>query len=254
MRGQDDLIPAPEQIGPEWLTGRLRENGFLDRGRVASVAVEPFRNNRLSDILRLRVGYSGEALAAVPTSLIIKFTKSTQVSARSARRGRKENRFCALVAPNMGDPPVPVCYDAVYDPDMSPGHLLLEDLSESHDRPLHGLPPTREQAEQNVDCLAWVRAGWWNDDQLGAALGLRAEGWYGRRGGSVEDLFARFVEEAGAILSPRARGVLEAVAGFHPTLLEREANGNVTVANGEALCWSFLHPRGPAVRRPCLID
>ena len=111
------------------------------------------RNNLLSDILRRRVGYSSGAPAAA-TSMIIMVTESTQVSARSARRGRKENRFYALVAPNMDGPPVPVCDDAVYDPDLSRGHVLMEDLSESHDRPPHGLPPTREQAKQDVDCLA----------------------------------------------------------------------------------------------------
>ena len=107
---------------------------------------------------------------------------------------------------------------------------------------------------QNVDCLAAIHACWWNDPQLRAAVELRDDEWYARRTTSVSDIFVRFLAEVGGHLSPAMRAALEAVVDYHPILLHHPLNGNLTVAHGDAHCWSFLNPRDPATPPAYLID
>jgi len=242
------------EVTAKWLTHTLREGGFLDQGRITSIQVERWRNKLVSELLRVRVAYSRDAPASAPASLIVKVTKPGQESRRATRRGWKENQFYGLIAPHMDDPPVPVCYGTAHDPTRGRSHLLLEDLSESHDRPPRGLPPTPEQAEQDIDCLAAIHGRWWNEPQLVRALGLRDERWYERRIVATADLFAGFVAEVGPHLSAATRAMLADVVAFHPTLLRRHAEVNLTVAHGDAHCWNFLTPRTPEDGRPCLID
>ena len=254
MSDRQAVITDHHQITSRWLTHTLRDDGALDRGRVSSVNVERWRSKLMSELLRLHVSYSREAPPSAPATLIFKITKPGQASARARRRGWKENRFYVLVAATMDDPPVPRCYSAVHDPKQGRSHLLMEDLSESHDRPPHGLPPTPTQAEQDVDCLAAVHGRWWNDPQLVAALALRDERWYQRRIAQTAAIVARFLAEVGDYLPATTRAALTEVEAFHPTLLRRHPSGNLTVAHGDAHCWNFLNPRDPSMGRGYLID
>ena len=253
MSNNEGVITDRRQITARWLTRALREHGVLDRGRVVSLTVDRWRSKLLSDLLRVSVRYSPDAPPAAPPSLIVKVTKADRVSRRTTRRGWKENRFYVLVAPHMEGAPVPRCYDAAHDPERGLSHLVLEDLSESHDRPPHGLPPTKEQAEQDIECLASIHGRWWNDPRLGEALGLRDERWYERRVTASATIVGRFLDEVGARLSPAARTAITDVAAAFPTLLRRQAQADLTVAHGDAHCWNFLNPREPARGRACLL-
>jgi hypothetical protein len=246
------VLADHRHLTAEWLTGALRDGGVLDRGRVASVRVERWRSKPLSELLRLQVTYSPGAPAA-PASLVAKVSKPGPASRRAARRGWKENRFYTLVAPHMADPPVPVCYGAAHDPARGRSHLLIEDLSESHDRPPRGLPPTPEQAGQDVDCLAAVHGRWWNEPDLVRAVGLRDGRWYERRIAATADVHARFDAAVGPHLPAATRALLAEVAASHPALLRRHARAALTVAHGDAHCWNFLTPRASG-GRPCLLD
>lgn len=248
------VITDRRQVDPAWLTQTLRAADLLDRGQVTAVAVEVWKTKPVSDLLRLRVTYSRPAPRSAPTSFILKVTRPTAAAVIAARRGWKEHQFYAAVAAAMDEPPVPRCYDAVYDPDLGRAHLLLEDLSASHDRPPHPFPPTARQAEQDVDCLARIHARWWNDPEAVAGVSARDEGWYVRRVAHLDDLFARFVDELGDVLAPATRTALARVVAFHPTLLRRQAAANLTVAHGDAHCWNFLNPDDPGDERAVLID
>ncbi len=254
MADSGGVLNDRSEVTAKWLTHTLRDGGLLDRGRITSVQVERWRNKLISELLRVHVTYSRDALASAPASLIVKVTKPGQPSRRAIRRGWKENQFYVLVAAHMDDPPVPVCYGAAHDPTRGRSHLILEDLSESHDRPPRGLPPTPEQAAQDIDCLAAIHGRWWNEPQLVHALGMRDERWYERRIAATADVHAGFVADVGAYLPAATRSMLADVVAFHPTLLHRHAKANLTVAHGDAHCWNFLTPRAEDGGRPCLID
>lgn len=255
--GSTAVLGDRTEVTAAWLTDTLRGSGVLGGGRVAAVTVEPFQNKLVSWLLRLRPTYEGEAAAtaeALPASMILKITKPEQASPRVKRRTWKEHRFYVEVAPAMAGAPIPRCYGAAYDPKGGRAHLLLEDLSESHERPPHGLPPTPAQAAQDIDCLAVIHGAWWGAPPLRQALALRDDEWYDRRVRVAETGVAEFLAEVGDHLPLATRQALRSAVAAFPELLRRHAAGQPTVAHGDAHCWNFMNARRPAVDDGRLID
>src|SRR5689334_17416721 len=110
----------------EWLTGVLRAKGCLLAGTVESVK-QTGEASVHAHTARLEVAYSADATGTLPATLFLKICKEG-----STLFGDSEVQYYTTIAAAMPDPPIPFCYHAVYDPHTSRYHLLLQDLTETH--------------------------------------------------------------------------------------------------------------------------
>ena len=145
--------PLQIAIKAEHLTDALRRSGALGDGRVCNVVVESSRSTLLSNIIRLRLTYDGEASHA-PNSVILKTALPERIGGLW-NAGRQEVAFYTQVAAVMSARLVPRCFEAVWDADTKAWHLLLEDLTDSHViATTWPLPPTMEQMTSNKTLIA----------------------------------------------------------------------------------------------------
>ena len=171
--------PVPEAAQPERLTEVLRRSGALKQARVSTVAVENARPTVISRVMRLRLGYEGDAPDA-PTTLFLK-TGLPERSDPDWISGRQEVAFYATVAPEVADGVLPRCWEAYWDPPTNGWHLLLEDLRDSHTLPTAWpLPPTFDQCKSILGAWAAFHAAWWDDPRLGATVGRCTSRTFGK--------------------------------------------------------------------------
>src|SRR5689334_11231383 len=115
----------------------------------------------------MAIRYSPEATASAPTRLYLK----AQANALHKSAGGREVDFYRSVAAQMPYPPAPICFDAAHDPESGAYHLLLEDVSETH-QPVHPEEPVTERDMGRIlEALARLHAHWWGHAQLGRSVG-----------------------------------------------------------------------------------
>lgn len=147
----------PAVVESAQLTAALRGGGVLDAGAVREVKVLHERDTILSHIVRLGLRYVGES-AGAPQSLILK-TAHSAFAETLANGGRREVAFYTKLAPQMPPGLVPRCFDGHFDEESQTWHLLLEDLTDSHEIATRWpLPPSRAQAMAIVTTLARMHA------------------------------------------------------------------------------------------------
>jgi hypothetical protein len=129
------LLDARGPVAPSWLTDRLRADGSLERGSVASVGAR--RGGAFnSSLWYLDVDYTPNAIGAVPRKLVLKLALDADLAIRAGRREVEFYRQARSERLAM----VPRCYGASLLNGEGGSFLLLEDLSDSH-----AAPVTREQ-------------------------------------------------------------------------------------------------------------
>jgi len=121
--------PLDEDLAPERLTETLRRSGGLDGGRVAEITVETSRTTLISTIQRLRLRYEA---GAGPATLIRKQPRG-DIDATLRGLVACEFGFYTIVAPATPPGGLMRCYGILGVED-GPRSLLLEDLTDSHDR------------------------------------------------------------------------------------------------------------------------
>ncbi|BBO09443.1 MULTISPECIES: phosphotransferase [Bradyrhizobium] len=234
----------PDVVEPARLTAALRRGGVLDAGAVREVKVLHQRDTVVSHIVRLGLRYVGESGGA-PQTLILK-TPHADFAKTLAHGGRHEVAFYAKLAPNMPPGLVPRCFDGQFDEENVSWHLLLEDLTDSHDVAAQWpLPPSREQALAIVTTLASWHAAWWDHPSLGDTVGS----WMSADDTSrLMETFAghydRFADLLGDRLSEERRILYRRFIEQSDRLLERyHSHRHLSIAHGDAHTWNFLLPR-----------
>jgi hypothetical protein len=254
-------ITSLKQVTPEWLTGRLWENGILSVGRVTSVVqTRIFSNN--ADSAQLTLCYSADAESHnAPDRLFVK------VARPDSPWNHVEHRFYTLVASEMqaANPertwPFPRCYDAAYEggaeDDLSTArkpspkgplaaHLLLEDLTATHITIAAGGSPTLAQATQAVEGLALFHAYWWEHPRLGRDIGQK------HTAGSIERMidwaagnYAAWVDSMGDRLTIRRRRLLDTVFHAWPQRRVDHLVGEkgITLVHRDTHPLNLLYPR-----------
>jgi hypothetical protein len=245
-------ITSEEQLTPEWLTERLRLNGHLARGRVSRLGLEHFKT-LFSHIYRLEVTYSRGASPELPRRLLLKahFTND----AASAEMGRNEVLVYRVLAEAMTDPPVVRCFDASADSRGS--HLLLEDLSETHDQPELPVPPSTRHCELCVEALAQLHAFWWEHPWLGVKVGeLFGEASLKKLVALNRKALTGFFDYLGDRLSAERRKMYEQAIEFVPNFWRRRLTAvrRNTLIHGDAHVRNMLYPKDAARGRVYLID
>jgi hypothetical protein len=153
------------------------------------------------------------------------------------------------------------CYDAAYDPATEDSHLLLLDLSASHEPlitrdeiiALHGVP-TEGRLEQVVDIVARLHSHWWERPSL--VDGTReVSGWYGTRERFEEHIQRQrrdwdiFLASSGADLPAGVQSLYKEALERLPVLWDRglgervTAGTNMTLVHGDCYLSQFLYPR-----------
>src|SRR3954470_17312428 len=127
------VVSRQRDITAAWLTATLRAANHLADGDVASLSVESWREKALSNLYRLEASYTCDT--PLPTSFILKVGRGDVTSVIATSRRWKEHEFYTRVAPIMADPPVPRLFAAAFDSATRRSHLLLEDLSSTHQNP-----------------------------------------------------------------------------------------------------------------------
>ena len=234
----------PAVAEPGYLTAALRKAGALDAGAVREVKVLHERDTVVSHITRLGLRYVGESSGA-PQTLILK-TSHADFAKTLANGGRHEVAFYTKLAPKMPRGLVLRCFDGRFDEEGSNWHLLLEDLTDSHElATVPTLPPSRDQSMAIVTTLAGMHAAWWDHPDLGETAGTWA---------SPEDsaqhleIFAghydRFADELGDRLSEERRILYRRLIEQSSRLSQRyHSRRHVSIAHGDAHTWNFLLPR-----------
>ena len=234
----------PPAAGAEHLTAVLRKAGVLGDGQVLTVEPEDRRDTILSHIMRLKLGYDGIA-AGAPPSLILKTARGDRLDPAWVG-GRQEVAFYSRVAPRLPPGLVPRCFDADWIADSNAWHLLLEDLAATHfTATTWPLPPALDQCEIIVGSLARVHAEWWDNPDLGGAVGtwLDADALQQSLQAFTGHL-ARFTDQHGDRLPAERREFYDRLAEAAPRLRQRYlSRRNVTITHGDAHVWNCLLPR-----------
>lgn len=234
----------PAVVEPAQLTAALRRGGVLDRGAVREVKLLDQRDTVVSHIVRLGLRYVGESTGA-PQSLILK-TANSAFAETLANGGRHEVAFYSRLAPKMQPGLVPRCFDGHFDEEGQTWHLLLEDLTDSHDIATQWpLPPSREQAMAIVTTLARWHAAWWDHPSLGDTVGTWASTEASaRRTEAFAGHYDRFADLLGDRLSEERRILYRRLIDQSDRLSERyHSRRHLSITHGDAHTWNFLLPR-----------
>ncbi|MBW7966051.1 phosphotransferase [Bradyrhizobium sp. BR 10261] len=247
-RGRGIMAMTPPQLpavaDPGYLTAALRKARALDAGAVREVTVLHERDTVVSHITRLGLRYVGESSGS-PQTLILK-TPHGEFAKTPADRGEHEVEFYLRLAPNMPRGLVSRCFDGRFDAESGTWHLLLEDLTDSHElATVPTLPPSRDQSMAIVTTLAGMHAVWWNHPDLGETVGT----WASPEDSAARmDTFAghydRFADELGDRLSEERRILYRRLIEQSGRLSQRyHSRRHVTIVHGDAHTWNFLLPR-----------
>jgi hypothetical protein len=249
------MTSVPPQAAPERLTAILRRAGVLARGEVLDVAVETARDTWLSHITRLRLTY-GSAADAGPLHVFVK-SQRDGLDPSLNELGPKEVGFYSLVASATPGDLLPRCYDAVAEPG-EPWHLMLEDLTASHESVGEWpLPPPIEPWYAVLAAHARFHAAWWDDERLGVSVGtfFDESGAIDRHLAAMPTDLAAFADRLGDRLSAERKRVYERLIASAPRLLARyRTHRNLTLVHGDAHVWNAMLPRQPDRSDVRLID
>ncbi len=233
-------IRQPREVSTAWLTRILTGSGALRRGHVTKVEQEPLEGNWSNNAF-LTLSYSSDARGVRPERLFIK---------TSGGFGASEVHYYTRDYIDMKPDWLPRCYDAEFDVHDDCYHLLLEDLSRTHEPVMHRTP-TQAYGLALTDLFAAMHAHRWGAarlDDIGETLPTR------------EDI-DRFVAAAHAGLNttalhygdeigPAKIARVERYIDEHPgSLHERLANpAGFCLIHGDANPTNILVPRegGPA--------
>ena len=149
-------ISGPEEVDVEWLTAVLCEAGALGQGEVTHVEHKALDGNWSSNAF-LNLRYSNNAKGECPKKLFIK---------TSSGFGPSEVLYYTRDYVDVGAAPLPRCFHAAYDEDRRHYHLLLEDVSATHELVLHQAP-NLAYAEALADGFGAMHARWWGSERFG---------------------------------------------------------------------------------------
>lgn len=227
------LITDLDQVTPMWLNRLLRG---VEVVRVEKKA--PLVGN--STIVPLEATYADGKVAR----FILKM---------AAGNPREVEFYTAIVAD--ADLPVIRCFDAVYEAESDRLHLLMEDLSATHDfHPPSFLPPTRDNSVRIVNALADIHAYWWEHPRLAEKRPTPQS--ITHEIAKDAERFTRFTDFLGDRLSPTRTAIFERLFNSLPQLRIRQlvAGTPLTLIHDDPHAGNFLYARDPSKDRLRVID
>ena len=151
----NQVIKNPEDANAPWLTKVLTNAGALENGTVVEVAVEKLEGNWSSNAF-LTLKYSKNAHGECPINLFIKTASGFSAS---------EVRYYTRDYLDVKSAPLVRCYEAAYDAEQQRYHLLLQDISASHELVLHR-SANLAYAHALADGFAALHSRWWGIEKI----------------------------------------------------------------------------------------
>jgi hypothetical protein len=242
---------------PEWVTTTLHRGGHLSRGHATSITVRRVHEEQVGSVgYFLAVRYSPDAPETAPRNLFLKLPRSAESSAAVTMHGAREVRMYQAVARDQHTLPIIPCYDAAYDPRGGGYHVLLADLSATHDQPAWHLSIPERYMIRTVDALAALHAYWWEHPQLQSGIvDLPTAESVEQEIRSLRAAYVKFSRVVGDQLSPADWGIYEQVLLALPALWrDRPEIAGQTMVHGDAHFWNFLYPKDEQDQHTYMLD
>jgi len=205
---------------------------------LAGFTVEPLRSDN-ARMVRLHLHYGGQVKPAWPQTLVLKMCASGQ------RFGASEVHYYLRDYTDCPDAPMPLCYDGQYDSQTRAYHLLLADLSTTHQNNWR-TRPTLAYGCAVVEALARLHAHYWTADRL-AHIGVQYPGApeIARYVQHVRQGLATMLSSVAGVIGQAQREALQEIFAQHPAkMLERAANpSGFTLIHGDPNPGNILSPR-----------
>lgn len=247
-------LTTAAEATPAWLTAVLRRSGALPFGTVAAVEVTRTHHEQLHSASAFLALTYTDAPPDAPQALFLKLPRQPDAPGPLSTGAREVKLYQAAASMPRRMPLIP-CYDAVYDQATRRYHLLLADLSATHDQPAWHLSVGDAYITRTVDCLAQLHAAWWQHPALAAIAGTPpAETERSEAAKHLRAAFSAFAEASGAALSPAGRTSYERMLAALPTPWQTKQLQRQTLVHGDAHFWNLLYPRDPASENTVIID
>ncbi len=243
------VIQSVDQITVEWLNAALQEFGVRDR----VIAIRPAAQTELQGGpgIRPRNFFTAEYSQHTPDDAPRRFYLKAHDGRFSSQAGALEIAFYTRIATEMNakeycTSPAPICYHTAFDPITGAYHLLLEDLSATHQVVHPEFPASKEDTECMLSVLARFHTFWQGDARLGGEFGIAP---------NIDDITADFhrfrqvfpgyLDYLGDRLSLKRRRIYELVLDRYPVkLMERlDDRSKLSIVHNDAHAGNFLLPR-----------
>lgn len=248
----DNVITNLEQVTPEWLTAVLTRSGALTQGSVAGFDMADGWGN-WSTSHSLSLHYSPDAEGEQPSRLFLKLVDAD--TGDGEYFGSSEVDYYLHDYMDVPDAPLLRCYDGRYSAAIHRYHLLLEDVSATH-QVACDQPPTLSYGQALAEVLAILHGRWWGAEGLAEANAALHDAAHIRRWVAIgEPGVDHIVGRVASELQPRWPAAIRDIYAHHPQAMIRrsqDANG-FTLFHGDAGCYNIMVPR-EGIRPIYLID
>ena len=279
---QHKPVVDTSEITAPWVESCLRRHFDLPLGAVERVYVTESFDSCSARNIRLAVDYSPQGDGTAPRHLMLRNSGGRN------RLNEREVRFYYEIAPQLPHTPTVPCYDVAWSNTPLSWHVLLLDVSPSHD---HGpLPLTNAQRqflmpahaedlcapepypdrtyEAIADAYASLHARWWDDDVISQERHAKSPGGPHCIAGAssereivsiaqhrFEHDFPKYRAQFPVSPSEREWEVCERAVKAWPHLLTpRAAAENLTLVQSDSHLGNILIDRNPASSHIYLLD
>jgi len=247
------VISDIEHLTPDRLTKIFKKKGIISNGRVTKILKKKSQQTISSNVHFLEVEFFKDAqMISSSLEIVVKITR-TQGLVKFL--GKLEVDFYNIIAENMDNMPIPICYDAAYSKITGWGHKILEDLSLTHETIPEIFPPPKQYCEMTIDTLAELHAFWWDHQKL-KDFSKNSHVLYTFKEGSFNEkdilnwfddqkkLLNQLTNLLGDRLSEKTKEMLNTIFAKFPQLIsERLKKKNLTIIHGDAHFFQFFHPK-----------
>ncbi|MCB0034329.1 MAG: phosphotransferase [Anaerolineales bacterium] len=237
-----NVITELNQVTPAWLTAVLTQNGALQAGHVTAIETADGRGNWSQNGV-LKIQYSDDALGERPLTLFLKLVDTD--TGDGEYFDDSEVTYYTRDYVGVENAPLIRCYEGAYAAEQMRYHLLLEDLSDTHEECRYK-EPTLEYGEALAEGLAVLHAHWWGAERLTTAVAPIHPPEFMQR---FVDIAAPGVEPIishhAADLKPHWPALMREIYAHHPqALIDRTKNAHgFTLIHGDVNPSNILAPK-----------
>jgi hypothetical protein len=238
---ENKIITDIEHLTPEWLTRIFKNKGYLSQGKVTKIIKKKSQETITSFVHFLELSFSTDAQTEPPSpEIVVKISKQNN---EYSNWGRQEAKFYSIIAEAMIEMPILTCYDAAFSEETGRSHIILENISKTHET-LSDYPPSKRHFEKAIDCLAEIHAFWWDHKKL-KELSKQSRGPLSLFLSKVKDeALQPFLGYIGDKMSDNRKSLLKTIFSLYPqTVNERIMKNNLTLIHNDAHLLQFYYPK-----------